>query len=310
MGTKAKKFDLLVAGEINPDLILSKPGLTPEFGQTELLVDNEELVIGSSSSIHACGAARLGLKVAIIGVVGDDAFGQFMLNALESRGVDTSFVIVDKNIKTGLSVILSRGEDRAILTYLGGIAALRADQVTDEMLETSRHLHIGHYFLQDALRPGLAGLFERAKQKGLSISLDTNWDPEEKWEGVKELMPYLDIFYPNENELLSLTGKQTIDEGIRSLKQRPKHVAVKMGSEGAAVYFDDQVLRADSIKIDPIADTVGAGDSFDAGFTYGYLNGWDLQKALRLGVVCGALSLREHGGTASQPTLDEAMQFM
>lgn len=310
MGTKAKKFDLLVAGEINPDLILSKPGLTPEFGQTELLVDNEELVIGSSSSIHACGAARLGLKVAIIGVVGDDAFGKFMLNALEARGVDTSFVIVDKNIKTGLSVILSRGEDRAILTYLGGIAALRADQVTDEMLETSRHLHIGHYFLQDALRPGLAGLFERAKQKGLSISLDTNWDPEEKWEGVKELMPHLDIFYPNENELLSLTGKRTIDEGIWSLKQRPKHVAVKMGSEGAAVYFDDQVLRADSIKIDPIADTVGAGDSFDAGFTYGYLNGWDLQKALRLGVVCGALSLREHGGTASQPTLDEAMQFM
>jgi len=310
MSTKAKKFDLLVAGEINPDLILSKPGLTPEFGQTELLVDNEELVIGSSSSIHACGAARLGLKVAIIGVVGDDAFGQFMLNALEARGVDTSFVIVDKKIKTGLSVILSRGEDRAILTYLGGIAALRADQVSDEMLDTSRHLHIGHYFLQDALRPGLAGLFERAKQKGLSISLDTNWDPEEKWEGVKELMPYLDIFYPNENELLSLTGEQTIDDGIRSLKQRPKHVAVKLGSAGAAVYFDDQVLRANSIKIDPIADTVGAGDSFDAGFTYGYLHGWDLQKTLRLAVVCGALSLREHGGTASQPTLDEAMKYM
>jgi len=293
MSTKAKKFDLLVAGEINPDLILSKPGLTPEFGQTELLVDNEELVIGSSSSIHACGAARLGLKVALIGVVGDDAFGQFMLNALEARGVDTSFVIVDKKIKTGLSVILSRGEDRAILTYLGGIAALRADQVTDEMLDTSRHLHIGHYFLQDALRPGLAGLFERAKQKGLSISLDTNWDT-----------------YPNENELLSLTGEQTIDDGIRSLKQRPKHVAVKLGSAGAAVYFDDQVLRANSIKIDPIADTVGAGDSFDAGFTYGYLHDWDLQKTLRLAVVCGALSLREHGGTASQPTLDEAMQYM
>ena len=310
MTDSPKKFDVLVAGEINPDLILSKPGLTPEFGQQELLVDGAELVIGSSSSIHACGLARLGLRVAIVGVVGDDVFGEFMLNALEERGVDTSFVVFDKDIKTGLSVILSRGEDRAILTYLGGIAALRADHVTKEMLDVSRHLHIGHYFLQDSLRPGLAGLFKRAKQSGLSISLDTNWDPEEKWEGVKELFPDLDIFYPNENELLSLTGKETIEAGIDALPDRPEFVAVKLGAEGAAVYTHAQVYRSDSMKIDPIADTVGAGDSFDAGFTYGYLHGWDIQRALKLATICGALSLREHGGTASQPTLDEAMQFM
>ena len=128
-----KPFDILVAGEINPDLILSGD-VIPAFDQTEKLVDSAALTIGSSSAIFACGAARLGLKVAFVGVCGDDLFGHFMLSELEKRGVNVSNVIVRADGQTGLSVILNQGADRAILTHPGLIAALQASDISDGLL--------------------------------------------------------------------------------------------------------------------------------------------------------------------------------
>ena len=180
-------FDILVAGEINPDLILSGD-VTPAFGQVEQLVDSAWLTIGSSSAIFACGAARLGLQVAFVGVCGDDIFGRFMLEQMQARGVDISNVILDPGGQTGLSVILNPGDDRAILTHLGLIGALRAEQVTDDLLRQARHLHVASYFLQSALQPGLPDLFVRARSAGLTTSLDTNWDPSGDWLGFDKLL--------------------------------------------------------------------------------------------------------------------------
>lgn len=112
-----KAFDLLVIGEINPDLILRGKDIVPEFGQAEKLVEHAELTIGSSSVITACGAARLGLSVAFIGLVGNDQFGRFMLDAMQARDIDVSACVVDQTIATGMSVILSDPGDRAILTF-------------------------------------------------------------------------------------------------------------------------------------------------------------------------------------------------
>src|SRR5512137_643005 len=155
----ARSFDILVAGEINPDLVLSGD-VIPAFGQVEQLVDSADLTIGSSSAIFSCGPARLGMKVAIIGVCGADLFGRFMLDELARRGVDVSAVIVDASCKTGLSVILNPpGGERAILTYTGAISYLRAEQVSDELLQKARHLHVAGYFIQTALKPGLPELF-------------------------------------------------------------------------------------------------------------------------------------------------------
>src|SRR5438128_8004049 len=125
----ARDIDILVVGEINPDIVIADPDPVPVFGEVERVVQTVTMTVGSSSAIFACGAARLGLRVAFVGVVGDDAFGQFMLNAMQARGIDTHFVIVDPAVRTGLSVILSRGSDRAIITYPGSIAALKAEQV-------------------------------------------------------------------------------------------------------------------------------------------------------------------------------------
>ncbi len=304
-----KKFDLLVAGEINPDLILTGPNLEPQFGQTEILVEDAALTAGSSSVIFACGAARLGLRVAFIGVIGDDLFGAFMLDVLKSRGVDVSNVIVDENQITGLSVILNRINDRAILTHLGAIGALYSKQITDELLAEARHVHVASYFLQTNLQPGLTDLFKRAQASGLTTSLDTNWDPEEKWVGVDELLKHTTVFLPNEAEALSLTGAPGVEEAAGNLATQAAIVAVKMGVDGGLAVDGESLYRAPIIPVD-VLDTVGAGDTFDAGFIYGFLHGWPLEKSLKLAIACGSLSTLKPGGVEGQPTLDNARKYL
>lgn len=301
-------FDILVAGEINPDLILSG-NVIPEFGQVEKLVNSAALTIGSSSAIFACGAARLGLRVAFIGICGDDVFGHFMLEEMQRRNVDVSNVILRTDRQTGLSVILNRDTDRAILTHLGLIPALQAAEISDKLLRQARHLHVASYFLQTKLQPDLPSLFHRAHSWGLTTSLDTNYDPSEKWMGFDELLSVTNVFLPNEKEALSLVRESDVHWAVSRLGSKVETLVIKLGSEGALGVRDGVKVRVASIPI-KVVDTVGAGDSFDAGFVYGYLNQWDLEKSLRLACVCGALSTKRSGGTDSQPTLDEALTFL
>jgi sugar/nucleoside kinase (ribokinase family) len=301
-------FDILVAGEINPDLILSG-NVIPEFGQVEKLVDSATLTIGSSSAIFACGEARLGLKVAFIGVCGDDVFGRFMLEEMRTRGVDISNVILLPDGHTGLSVILNRGNDRAILTLSGLVSALKAEDVTDSLLHQTRHLHVASYFLQTSLQSALPDLFARARSIGLTTSLDTNWDPSGQWRGFNELLRLTDIFLPNENEALALSGTSTLEAAVQILSQKSQIVVIKCGRDGALASQGDKTVHAPALTVQ-VVDTVGAGDSFDAGFLYGWLNGWTIEKSLRLGVACGSLSTQAAGGTDAQPDLIEAMAYI
>ena len=304
----APSFDILVAGEINPDLILTGD-VNPEFGQIEKLVDSCTLAVGSSSAIFACGAARLGQKVAFVGVCGNDIFGRFMLDEMQKRDVDVSNIMVRSDGQTGLSVILNYDSDRAILTHPGLIPALRASEISDKLLAQARHLHVASYFLQTDLQPDLSALFHRAHSLGLTTSLDTNYDPSEKWTGFDELLSVTDVFLPNEKEAASLSGESNVDLAASKLGARVEALAIKLGAQGALGVREGRRVRVASIPI-KVIDTVGAGDSFDAGFLYGYLNQWDLEKSLRLACVCGALSTQNAGGTDGQPTLEEALSFL
>lgn len=301
-------FDVLVAGEINPDLILTGD-IVPEFGQVEKLVDSAVLAIGSSSAIFACGAARLGLKVGFIGVCGDDVFGRFMLDEMSKRNVDVGNVIVHPNGFTGLSVILARGTDRAILTHPGLIAELQASDISDALLRRSRHLHVASYFLQTKLQPDLPTLFRRAHSLRLTTSLDTNYDPSEKWIGFDDLLSVTDVFLPNQTEALSITKSPDVESASKQLARKAELVAIKLGAEGALACSHMSISKSASISVNVI-DTVGAGDSFDAGFMYGYLNQWSVEESLRLACVCGALSTQQAGGTNGQPTLEDAMNHV
>jgi sugar/nucleoside kinase (ribokinase family) len=242
-------------------------------------------------------------------VCGDDIFGRFMLDEMQKRGVDVSNVIIRKDGQTGLSVILNQGGDRAILTHPGLIAALQASDVSDALLQKARHLHVASYFLQTNLQPDLPNLFRRAHSFGLTTSLDTNYDPSESWVGFDELLAVTNVFLPNEKEALSLSAESNIDLAADKLWSKVETLAIKLGAEGALGVHNGEKVRVSSIPVNVI-DTVGAGDSFDAGFLYGYLNQWSLEKSLQLACVCGALSTQRAGGTNGQPTLDEAMKYV
>ena len=202
------QVDLLVIGDVNPDLVLTGD-VVPSFGQAEQLLDGARLTVGGSGAITACGAARLGLTVAICGAVGDDRFGTFMREELEARGVDTRDLRTRPSIPTGLTVVLSRPEDRASLTLPGAIATLEPGDVDRERLRAARHVHVSQYFMLDALRPHLPALLQEASVAGAATSIDPNADPRGGWDrGLRALLPRLDVFLPNAAELRAIARER------------------------------------------------------------------------------------------------------
>ena len=305
----SKDFDILVVGELNPDLVLSGD-VAPEFGQVEKLVTDATLAIGGSAAIFACGAARLGLRTAFTSIAGDDVFGHFMLDQLNQRGIDTTGVVIDSRQRTGLSVILSRGSDRAILTFPGSIPALRLAEISPELLARSRHLHLAGYYILDALRPDVPALFDLAHRQGLTVSLDTNYDPGGQWDGgLAQVLPRTDVFLPNAAEAQAITGRDSVQGALEVLAGQVRIAILKLGEAGAVAQAGVQTSSALALPVSVI-DTVGAGDAFDAGFLFGFLSGWDLPRSLRLGCICGSLSTAAAGGTAAQPSLDQAQSYL
>jgi sugar/nucleoside kinase (ribokinase family) len=305
------RLDLLVLGDLNPDLILSGEDVVPAFGQVERLLDAAELTIGGSGAIVACGAARLGLRTAIVGVVGDDLFGRFMLESLAERSVEVDAVVVDPAAGTGLTVILSRSEDRAVLTFPGAIAALKPGDVARELIGSARHVHVSSFFLQTALAAGLGELLAKAREAGASTSIDPNWDPRERWDGgLKGLLRAVDTLLPNAEEAVRIAGERDPEGAARTLAAHGPLVAVKLGADGALAANRGEIARVRTpAAIDPV-DTTGAGDSFDAGVIAGLLAGWSIPRALSMGCVCGALSTQAVGGTPAQPTFEQALELL
>lgn len=174
-----------------------------------------DLTIGGSDAIVACGAARLGLRVAFAGVVGNDLFGSYMREELAARGVDIGGMVTDPHRPTGLTVVMSTPEDRAILTSPGTIGDLRASMIDPAHLRAARHVHVSSYFLQTGLQPDLPGLLEDARASGASTSLDPNWDPSGEWDGgLFDLLPAIDVLLPNEMEATSLGHSSDLDAAI------------------------------------------------------------------------------------------------
>lgn len=300
------EFDLLVLGDVNPDLVLWGGDVVPAFGQAEHLVDEAELVVGGSGGILACGAARLGLRVALSGVVGADLFGGFMREQLAARGVDTRGIAVDPHRPTGVTVVLSGPIDRGMLTMTGTIADLRAELIDPELVHASRHVHVSSYFLQRGLAPGLPALFDTAHAAGATTSLDPNWDPSETWDGgLLGLLDRTDVFLPNDIEATRLARTSDLTDAARQLAARARLVAVKTGAEGAMAAEGERIVRSPAVPV-AVLDTTGAGDSFDAGFLAAWIGGAPLDRALAVGNACGALSMRAVGGTSAQPTMAEA----
>lgn len=302
-----RELDLVVIGDLNPDAIVAGEAIEPEFGQVERLADHGALVLGGSGGIAASGSARLGLRVAFVGVVGDDAAGRFVLDELRARGVDTGWCRVDAELPTGLTVAISRGDDRAILTSPGTIAALRPDDVPVAEVARARHVHLTSFYLHEGLREGAAHLLASIRAAGATTSLDCGWDPRDEWEGgLDDALAATDVFFPNAAEACRIAGSDNPGEALERLAARVPEVAVKLGERGAIAARGSERAGAAPPAVTPL-DATGAGDSFAAGFLRGLLDGRPLGETLSLAVACGALSTRSLGGVDAQPTLDEAL---
>jgi len=291
------RFDVTIAGELNLDLILY--GLPEQLlPERELLANRMMLTLGSSSAIVAHNLAALGSRVGFQSRLGDDPLGRIALERLQQGGVDVSHVrTVPGEITTGLTVILHHEAWRNILTYSGTIAETSWEDLNLDYLADSRHFHFSSYYLQRALRPRVGELFQLLKSKGLTISLDTNDDPDDRWEGdLQQVLRHVDVFLPNEREACKAAGTDDLEAAVRKLSTWVPLVVVKLGRKGAMAQRGAERFVSPSQEIVPV-DTVGAGDSFDAGFLHEYVRGSDLTKCLASGNRAGALSTTRPGGT-------------
>jgi sugar/nucleoside kinase (ribokinase family) len=299
-------FDLLVLGDAKPDLIVAG-GADPLPGRGERLVDRATLTLGGSGAIAACGAAALGLRVAFVGAVGADAFGRFVIEALETAGVDATGVRVDEGMPTGVSVVLQRDDRETVLTSVGSVASFGTRHLPDGVLASARHVHVSSFFLQDELRPALPELFRQAHAARASTSIDPNRDHAGDWDrGLFELLASTDVLFANSAEVREITGIDDVDIAAEAIAERGAVAAVKFLRGGGLAAWGDEVVRSEVLPTE-VVDTTGAGASFAAGFIAGRLEGWSLGRCLALAVACASLSCRGIGGTTTQPTMREAL---
>lgn len=301
-----KIIDVLAIGELNVDLILNNINGFPTMGK-EILAGSMLLTLGSSTAIFAANLSRLGTKVGFLGKTGSDSFGELVSKSLKGKSVDTSFLITDSKLSTGATIAMNYGNDRATVTFPGAMDHLTIEDISDKTLSLSRHIHFSSFFFQPGIRNSLQELFERAKKLGLSTSLDIQWDPEEKWDfNYQKILPLVDIFLPNEAELLNITGTDKLADAISILAPFLNTLVVKRSISGSLMRLSDgEVSEIPAYLNHDVVDAVGAGDSFNAGFIHKYLLGESLVACQDFGNLTGAVSTTKAGGTDAFNDMEE-----
>jgi sugar/nucleoside kinase (ribokinase family) len=294
-------LDIGCVADLCVDLILTG-NVVPRFRQFEQLVNDYSLEPGGSATIFAAQFAKLGGRIGLIGAIGTDPLGELLAEHLGHLGIDLRFVRRDPKEKTGLGLHLVKPDgDRATLTYSGTIDGTPPEALTETLLTTCHHWHLASYFLLNRVRPIWRHWLTRCRTAGRTTSLDTNWDPEDRWEGVWELLPLVNVFLPNDAEARAITGLAETDRAGEMLAAQGPLVVIKRGPEGATAYSPEGARwQIPPQPIETIVDAVGAGDNFDAGFLYAWLKGWDIQTCLELGTRSAAASLSAPGGIRGQ----------
>lgn len=291
--------DVLVIGELNIDILLNKIGGFPVVGQ-EILADEMNFTLGSSSAIFAANLSSLGTITSFCGLVGNDVFGKYIISELNNRKINTELVSEVSAYQTGATIILNYGQDRANVTHCGAMQFLELANIPTDQFAQYRHLHLSSYFLQKGLQKDIVYLFKTAHEKGLTTSLDLQWDPANEWQfPYKDCLPYVDFFMPNEAELLALTKTAQLSAALAALDAYCNTIVVKRGINGALAYNKGTYTEAAPYLHDCFIDAIGAGDSFNAGFINSFLQGKSLIDCLKFGNLTGAINTTAAGGTAA-----------
>ena len=294
------KFDVSVIGELNLDLIFY--GLPQKLElDREHLATNLSLTLGSSSAIFAHNLSRLGSTVNFSSSIGSDSLGPICIERLAEAKIDLTRVRKFDGKITGLTVILPQGKERYILTYPGTMAEYSIADLDLKYVFDAKHLHVASYFLQKAIQPSLEQIFREAKAAGLTTSLDTNDDPDDRWPpDIQKVFPHLDLLMPNEHEACRMAGvgDDEVEKAIEILSKKVKTLVLKRGSKGAMVVSGEKRFTALPLSVE-VVDAVGAGDSFNAGFLHGWTRGWSIEQSLAYGNLAGAWSTTASGGTSA-----------
>ncbi|KAA6438395.1 carbohydrate kinase family protein [Dyadobacter flavalbus] len=296
---------LLVVGELNVDLLLNQIQTFPQLGK-EIIADEMDLCLGSSSAIMAANSAAMGADTTFCGVVGQDYFGDFILRELERKSVSCRHIKRLQDQKTGCTLILNYGQDRANVTYPGAMNALTISDVPFDEPVGYQHLHVSSLFLQKGIQNDIEQLFIKARSAGMTTSLDMQWDPAEQWAfDYARCLPYVDVFMPNESELMALTRTDSISDAIEKIRPYLNTLALKMGKKGSIGISSTQQITMPAFEVTHFVDAIGAGDSFNAGFIQKYMAGAALEDCLREGNLMGALNTTAAGGTGAFCNLDK-----
>lgn len=290
------QHDIAIAGETNLDLILY--GLPEQMPlDRELLSKNFSLTLGGSSAILTHNLAALGVKVGFATKIGSDPLTNICLERLYEAGAKLSYAEPLPGDQIGITLQLHHGNTRHILTHLGVTEKMNAAEIDIDFLSSSRHFHISSLFLQKAFQHDLPALCRQLKQRGLTLSLDTNDDPDDKWgQPLEELLQLVDVLLPNEDEAKRMMRTDNLKSAMDLLARYGPIVAVKCGGRGSVVQVGDTRWIVPPLHVEPV-DTIGAGDSFNAGFLKSYIAGLPLEECAAAGNATAALSTLRSGGT-------------
>lgn len=301
-----KTYDIIALGELNVDLILNQIDGLPEVGK-EKFAHQMTLTLGSSTAIFAANAAALGAKVAFVGMIGNDSFGDLVQSSLAQKGVDTRFLIRQSAHATGATICMSYDQDRANLTYQGAMDYLSLSDIDPVVFQEGKHVHISSIFMQAGIKRDLVAILQLAKQHGCTTSLDTQWDPQEQWDlDYAEVLPLLTVFMPNETELQLLTHSASLEEAVEKIRPYVNAAVIKCGSKGSLLIEKgqpDHMLPA--LLNEHVVDCIGAGDSFNSGFISQLAMGKSLRDCQQYGNMTGAVNTTAAGGTTAFTSREE-----
>jgi len=297
-------YDVLVIGRPTWDLVFTGIPNWPVIGQE---VFAQGLTVSPGGTFNGVAAlARLGVKVGMVGSVGNDEWSQLGVQAMQDEGVSTEYISVLDRTMPALSICMTYGGDRGFLTYEPSDPMLNGRCVA-HALESLRH--IDATFVQCCLNPDLAAYARIAHQRGMRTIVDCGWD--EPWltsSEIRTLMPRADIVFMNQLEAFTITGEATIERALTRLGTLVDFCVVKRGEEGSSAVIAGKHYLASGISAE-VVDATGAGDCFNAGFLFGLLNGASIEQCLLYGNICGAQAVSKPGGFSGAPTNDELLDI-
>lgn len=303
--------EIVVLGNFVVDIIGKPIDRLPERGRLTM-IDTLETHVGGNGPNTSGALGRLGASVAVVGCVGADLYGRFLTEQLEEWGVDTRPVVRDAATATALTLVAVDGSgERSFIHHLGANAAFSPADVDWSLLGAVRHVHLASYFIL----PGFAGraaaaFLAEARRRGATTSLDVCWDRTGSWmELLRPCLPYIDFLMPSEDEAQQLTGHTEPLAIVRSLQEAgARTVVLKLGEQGCLYAGEEGVYRIPALKV-AVRETTGAGDCFIAGFLFGRMRGWDLERTLRFANACGARAVRAVGGVTGMAAAAEIEEW-